>query len=455
MLLVLHDIGLLDVLLMHLADADVEDGDVRLLEEGQQGLQGTERARLDVDAHGLLLEVGQDALETRVNLLLQGLEVVVGAADQELRARDGLLEARGADLHAHGGADRLVVHIIVLHPHLLHRLRGQETADLGDDGPGNARDDDLVVQTQGAVQQDHVDGRAEALDVLHLDHRALQLLDHLELVGHQRLREVQDRVQEVGDALPGQRARGDDRDVPLEVVVLPVEGHVQPPLVELQHDLVVALLELVLDKLLLLLERGAARRVILGVPLVEDVTLVQRDDEGAPALLQHLQRLHGLRLEAVHDVDDEDRHVAQRRASRAEVVEGLVARRVDDEQPGDLDLKVCIDLLCLLLQCDVGEEGGTDLLGDASGLVLLDVRPTNLVKELRLARVDVAHDADDRRAVAHERINAAVVVALLTLLLLLLIVVGVGLLPLVLFFGLLRLIGFFLPAIVVLLRRGS
>ncbi len=37
----------------------------------------------------------------------------------------------------------------------------------------------------------------------------------------------------------------------------------------------------------------------------------------------------------MHDVDDEDGDVAEAGAARPQVCEGLVPRRVDDEQPGN------------------------------------------------------------------------------------------------------------------------
>ena len=66
-------------------------------------------------------------------------------------------------------------------------------------------------------------------------------------------------------------------------------------------------------------------------PAVEAVDLVERDHERALLALQQLERLDRLRLEAVRDVDDDDRDVAQRRAARAQIREGLVAGGVDDE----------------------------------------------------------------------------------------------------------------------------
>mmetsp|Transcript_110213 Transcript_110213/g.329529 ORF Transcript_110213/g.329529 Transcript_110213/m.329529 type:complete len:234 (-) Transcript_110213:2146-2847(-) len=123
LLLLLHDRRLLDVLLVNLADPDVEDWDLHVGEEGEQRLQRTQRARLHVHALRLLLELTQNALEAFVHLFLELLDVVVWANDKELRAGHCLVEAWGTDLHAHGHADLRVVDVLTLHSHLLHGLR--------------------------------------------------------------------------------------------------------------------------------------------------------------------------------------------------------------------------------------------------------------------------------------------------------------------------------------------
>ena len=70
------------------------------------------------------------------------------------------------------------------------------------------------------------------------------------------------------------------------------------------------------------------------LPLVDPVNLVESDDEGNFLLLEHVQRLDGLRLEAMHDVDDEDGDVAETRTAITQVGERLVTGCVDDQKAG-------------------------------------------------------------------------------------------------------------------------
>lgn len=72
-------------------------------------------------------------------------------------------------------------------------------------------------------------------------------------------------------------------------------------------------------------------------PLVNSVDFVERDHERNLLLLEHVDRLDGLRLEAVHDVDDQDGDVAEGRSTVSKVREGFVAGRVDDQKAWKLD----------------------------------------------------------------------------------------------------------------------
>ena len=74
--------------------------------------------------------------------------------------------------------------------------------------------------------------------------------------------------------------------------------------------------------------------VPVGLPFVDSVDFVESYDERNLLLLEHVDGLDGLGFEAVHDVDDEDGDVAERRTSVAEVRERLVARGVDDQKSG-------------------------------------------------------------------------------------------------------------------------
>ena len=103
---------------------------------------------------------------------------------------------------------------------------------------------------------------------------------------------------------------------------------------------------------------------------------------GTSAALRVVDRLAGLRHDAVVGGDDDDRDVGHLGAAGAHGGERLVARRVEE---GDR-LVVVVDLV------------GADVLRDAAGLARGDLGLADRVQQRRLAVVDVAHDRDDRRA---------------------------------------------------------
>ena len=96
-----------------------------------------------------------------------------------------------------------------------------------------------------------------------------------------------------------------------------------------------------------------------------------------------VDRLLGLRHDAVVGGDDDDGDVGDLGAAGAHRREGGVAGRVEE---GDR-LVVVVDLV------------GADVLGDAAGLAGGDLGLADRVQQRGLAVVDVAHDRDHRRAV--------------------------------------------------------
>jgi len=77
-----------------------------------------------------------------------------------------------------------------------------------------------------------------------------------------------------------------------------------------------------------------------------------------------------------------------------------MAGSVDDEQAGHVDVHL-IEALALADLGDefvLGEEGGTDLLGDTACLALLHVGVSDLVEQCGLAGVHVAQNAADGTA---------------------------------------------------------
>ena len=95
-----------------------------------------------------------------------------------------------------------------------------------------------------------------------------------------------------------------------------------------------------------------------------------------------VDRLDGLRHDAVVGGDDDDGDVGDLGAAGAHGGEGLVARGVEEGDP----LAVVRDLV------------GADVLGDAAGLAGGDLGLADRVEQAGLAVVDVAHDRDHGRA---------------------------------------------------------
>ena len=119
--------------------------------------------------------------------------------------------------------------------------------------------------------------------------------------------------------------------------------------------------------------------VRIGTRLID---LVDGDDDRHACRFRVVDGLDRLRHDAVVSSDDEDSDIRDLGAARTHGREGLMARRVEED---DL-LALAVDLV------------GTDVLRDAAGLVRLNVRVADAVEQRRLAVVDMAHDRDDRRA---------------------------------------------------------
>mmetsp|Transcript_89485 Transcript_89485/g.213841 ORF Transcript_89485/g.213841 Transcript_89485/m.213841 type:complete len:497 (-) Transcript_89485:943-2433(-) len=347
--LLFHDHRFFYILLVHLSNSNVKDRNLHVLKEGEQCLQRPQRAGLHVNSCRLLGKVVEDALKAFARFVLQVFEIIVRPTNEELRARHSLFEAWCRDLHAHGGADRRMFDVLVLNAHLLHWLRCQQSPDGCNNWTTQTSQNDCVTFTKGAIEKHHIDGGPKAFDVFDFDHCTLQLLPALQLGAHQVLSELQDHVQQIRHTLTGKRAGWNNGDRSTRIIVLPIQAAVQPPLVQLQHDVVVPGLELHSHRLLLSVQCLLGTSIRLCVPLVEDVDLVHRNDERTTTLFQQLQRFHRLRLEPVHDVNDKDCQIGQRGSAHPEIVEGFVTRRINDKQARDLQLEVLVNLLRLLL----------------------------------------------------------------------------------------------------------
>ena len=116
----------------------------------------------------------------------------------------------------------------------------------------------------------------------------------------------------------------------------------------------------------------------VGLGLVD---LVDGHDDRDAGGLGVVDGFLGLGHHPVVGGDDQDDDVRQLGAAGPELGEGLVARRVDER-----DRPVLVE-----------DAVGADVLGDAAGFLVHEVRGADGVEERRLAVVDVAHDGHDGR----------------------------------------------------------
>src|SRR6476620_6155398 len=123
----------------------------------------------------------------------------------------------------------------------------------------------------------------------------------------------------------------------------------------------------------------------LGRVRLRLVDLVDRDHDRHTGRLGVVERLDRLRHHTVVRRDYQDGDVGGLRTTGTHGGEPLVTRGVDEGDPP-------------LFAVDVGRDlVGTDVLGDATGLLVDDVRAAQRVEELGLSVVDVTHDGHDRR----------------------------------------------------------
>src|SRR3954468_14379977 len=212
--------------------------------------------------------------------------------------------------------------------------------------------DDRVTDPQRAAGDEHGRNRTAALVEPRLDGNALRVGRGVGEQLERRVRGEQDRVEELLEAKTGLRRHVDE------------------------HGGAAVLLgdQAVLGQLTTDLGR-------VGAFLVD---LVDRNHDRHLGGLRVVERLDRLRLHAVVRSNDEHDDVGHLRTAGAHGREGLVTRGVDEGDLADAALDRVVHLV------------GADVLRDAAGLALEDVRLPDGVEQPGLSVVDVTHDRDDR-----------------------------------------------------------
>ena len=221
-----------------------------------------------------------------------------------------------------------------------------------DPAVAGAGDDRVADAQRAALDQDRGDRAATAVEV-RLDHEALGVLVRVGPQVERRVGGQDDGLEQLVEVELGLR-----RDVDEHRVAAVLLGD-QAVLGQLAAD--------------------------LGRVRLRLVDLVDRDHDRDAGGLGVVERLDRLRHHAVVGRDHEDRDVGRLRTTGTHGGERLVTRGVDEGDP-------------TLVAVDVGRDlVGTDVLGDATGLLVDDVGVAQRVEELGLSVVDVTHDGHDRR----------------------------------------------------------
>lgn len=149
------------------------------------------------------------------------------------------------------------------------------------------------------------------------------------------------------------------------------------------------------------------QRLKVTIKEITPVNFVESDHKRCLFGLQQIDGLDRLRFKPVHNIDDEDSDITQRRASGTQITERLVAGGIDDEQTWNFQRHVVESGHHSSLFADGFDRNvsGSDLLRDSAGFAILDVRPPQFIQNFCFASVDVTQNADNRRS---QHIRAAI-----------------------------------------------
>ena len=217
---------------------------------------------------------------------------------------------------------------------------------------GRTGHDRVAHAQRSALDQHRGDRTATAVEV-RLDHEALGVLVGVGAQVERRVGGEDDGLEQLVEVEPGL-----GRDVDEHRVAAVLLGD-QAVLGELATDL------------------GG-----VGLRLVD---LVDRDHDRHVGRLGVVERLDRLRHDAVVGRDHQDRDVGGLGTTGTHGGERLVTRGVDEGDATVVAVDLGVDLV------------GTDVLGDATGLLVDHVGVAQRVEELGLSVVDVTHDGHDRR----------------------------------------------------------
>ena len=251
-------------------------------------------------------------------------------------ASNGGFEVRCNDFDARGCFNRVEIDPSLTGiPHFSHALWALETLDVRRERAVLTGQHDGVAYAQFAPVEDDVDGLAHTDLVAHFEHGALSGAQRVgETVLKEALSQAHGHGKEVLETLTLFGRHGHERYVLSKVSNFIVAFEVESMLGKLPDRLPIAILKQRSNILSLSAERFDKRAPSLAAPAVKAVDFVAGDHERRSCLLEDVERLDRLRLQAFHDVDNQDGDVSHRTAAISQRSEGMVAWSVDEQQAG-------------------------------------------------------------------------------------------------------------------------
>lgn len=173
---------------MDWSDRDAANRNLGGQKELKESLHRSKGGGLHADTVlGLVHVLVEDVIQVVFDLLSCLLDFGLVLRAEELGTSNGVLEPRGGDLDTHSALDFLMMEVLSLDSHFLHWIRCEKGSDLGDDRPVETLQNDSVLHFQETVHKEHVDCGSKTLNNLHLEHRALEFVFLLELLGQSGL----------------------------------------------------------------------------------------------------------------------------------------------------------------------------------------------------------------------------------------------------------------------------
>ena len=120
-----------------------------------------------------------------------------------------------------------MVHVLGLDPELPVGGRGQQGANLRHHWAVRGAHHNGGAVVEVPIHENYVHGAAQAVDHFYFQHRALQVGAERQVLGQALLRQPGQHVQQVVDAFPRNRRRGDQGHRGSELLVFPVQLGVQ------------------------------------------------------------------------------------------------------------------------------------------------------------------------------------------------------------------------------------